>query len=612
MSELEWVFDPVPPSGRRSGGDPASYVFKPDIDALVREVIQNANDQRVGEAPVQVDFNLRELSDVQKQAFLEAADWDRLEQHLHGVAESKTLINGQVASTLKEIARGSLFVLQVQDRGTKGLTGTEDGTGNFGALCKHVLVTNDEKAAKGGSYGLGKAVLWRFSALSTVLFGSVYEDEQGVRTSRLFGNTGLPYHLAEDSSWDGPGFFGQRSEVANGARAESLRTGDQVDISRDLLTGRSDDYGRGTTAVVVGFSEPAVEARRPLPEVAHDIAAAASRWFWPRIVDGTLKVVANAYSGVDLIESVEATPDLVDNGFIDATALPVTGDRALSAGDVVEREIEIRVPRKNDDPTPGHVTGSISLRLIRTGEDDDAASSSIALVRGAGMVVKYYKERRLPLSNGGYRAVLLAGARHGSDDSDGKIEEFFRSAEPPAHDEWIHSTNALKSHYRPGSQTRLGELWEQIRTALMEMLVVQSGGDEKGPAQLAKYFRIGNQGTSGHDHSFQVEYGPAHLDGRTWKVTGKARRTRGDRAWYLDLSAKLEGEGRNYPMTLANWTASAGTAHLQASDQLLRVDLAAGQSEVSFAFDAVPGADEIDLISESRMRVDARTHQSEV
>lgn len=43
-----WLFDGLPPSGARRGGDPSEYVFRHDIESFVREVVQNANDQALG------------------------------------------------------------------------------------------------------------------------------------------------------------------------------------------------------------------------------------------------------------------------------------------------------------------------------------------------------------------------------------------------------------------------------------------------------------------------------------------------------------------------------------------------------------------------------------
>lgn len=45
--KTNWVFDPTPPSGARTGGDVAEHAFTPDIEVFVREVLQNAKDQHV-------------------------------------------------------------------------------------------------------------------------------------------------------------------------------------------------------------------------------------------------------------------------------------------------------------------------------------------------------------------------------------------------------------------------------------------------------------------------------------------------------------------------------------------------------------------------------------
>src|SRR5215217_7039770 len=38
--KIDWVFDPTPPSGARTGGDVAEYAFTPGIEVFVREVGQ--------------------------------------------------------------------------------------------------------------------------------------------------------------------------------------------------------------------------------------------------------------------------------------------------------------------------------------------------------------------------------------------------------------------------------------------------------------------------------------------------------------------------------------------------------------------------------------------
>ena len=58
MSNLEWVFSPIPPDGGEHGGDPGEHVFEQNLDTFVREVLQNSNDQQlVLTEPVRVRFD---------------------------------------------------------------------------------------------------------------------------------------------------------------------------------------------------------------------------------------------------------------------------------------------------------------------------------------------------------------------------------------------------------------------------------------------------------------------------------------------------------------------------------------------------------------------------
>ena len=42
LKRLDWIFDPLPPSGARVGGIPIAHVFRPTVDVFVRELIQNS------------------------------------------------------------------------------------------------------------------------------------------------------------------------------------------------------------------------------------------------------------------------------------------------------------------------------------------------------------------------------------------------------------------------------------------------------------------------------------------------------------------------------------------------------------------------------------------
>ena len=73
-------------------------------------------------------------------------------------------------------------------------------------LARNNLDSAKKSATAGGAFGLGKAVLWRTSLLSTVLFNSDidHEDLEG-KDDRLIGRTELSWHSVGDESYAGPG-----------------------------------------------------------------------------------------------------------------------------------------------------------------------------------------------------------------------------------------------------------------------------------------------------------------------------------------------------------------------------------------------------------------------
>ena len=192
--EFAWRFDPVPPSGAIRGGIPVAYVFTADLDVFVREALQNAHDQKRQNADTAtVVFDLITISGDFLKRFLEAARWEGVRSHLVAVSEGDALNAGQIRAALHEIEEGSdLVVLRVHDSGTLGLTGDEDQNGsNYKALVRNVLDTTESKAHRGGSHGLGKAVLWSFSDVGTVLFSSSIKEQDGSNEFRLIGRTDL-------------------------------------------------------------------------------------------------------------------------------------------------------------------------------------------------------------------------------------------------------------------------------------------------------------------------------------------------------------------------------------------------------------------------------------
>jgi hypothetical protein len=87
-TQATWIFDGVPPSGTRRGGNPSEHAFEHDLDTFVREVLQNSNDV-IDTAPVEVDFAFFELQGDELSEFMDVLDWDQLKAHLGAAAEGE-------------------------------------------------------------------------------------------------------------------------------------------------------------------------------------------------------------------------------------------------------------------------------------------------------------------------------------------------------------------------------------------------------------------------------------------------------------------------------------------------------------------------------------------
>src|SRR5262245_55242043 len=117
----DWIFDEVPASGARHGGLAQAEVFNKDVDTFVREVLQNARDQKLPYSPtVKVRFRLDELKGADLADFLQFMTWDQLEPHLNGTANAGYItISPRVTETLDLLrSEGVLRLLRIDDAGT--------------------------------------------------------------------------------------------------------------------------------------------------------------------------------------------------------------------------------------------------------------------------------------------------------------------------------------------------------------------------------------------------------------------------------------------------------------------------------------------------------------
>jgi hypothetical protein len=592
---VHWVFDELPPSGARRGGDPSEHAFKHDVETLVREVVQNANDQALGFPAL--SFRVRELRAEALGRFLDAIDWHTLSPHLRAAAAARG--GRSLAAYLRALdTSGRLLLLQIEDRNTVGLTGDEsEGDSHFRALCKDTLYSHKQSEAAGGSYGLGKSVLWSFSGLSTVLFNSVlFEDPDGCISPRLIGRAELPSHPINGGRgtpgwYTGSGWFGRVGEAdGGGERAESV-WGTQAALLAGAL--HLDRPARsGTSILIVGFRDPASDADDGIEPLGQRIRQAATRYFWPAMSMETRRLrIGIAHESDEKV--IIADEDELIAPFLECYRRRAEAADDLSQpGDLALRRITFDLPDEREDSGgAGGSSGGGEIDLLVRLCDEGSAhplSGHVAMFRGPGMVVRYWDRSALALGMRPFHAVLACGeARNPLAPSDGdrRVERFLRAAEPPGHDDW-ESTPALKQQYKRGYARALSRLKDQVTEALRALLIARPSVGSRGPDRLQRRFPIGARGGRGGEPSaFHFTRLVARFEAARWHFAGAIRAEHGGQAWRAELSLHELGETGDLLERIAIDRLELGglRARVQLEAGSARLDVPAELEELTFS-----------------------------
>lgn len=580
---MSWLFDQA--RRVRRGGSAAAYAFKPDLDVFVREVVQNAKDQKRSDVPsAHVHFRLMRLKGHSLNRFLDALYWQELRAHLESSSEASAHAEFIKRALERLDQSGEMLLLRVDDSGTGGLVGGDlDEDKPFGSLCIDELFSSKQSSGAGGSYGLGKSVLWRFSGFSSVLFSSLLkeydEDQQGLR---VFGRTQLPWHRIGHESFDGPCWFGRKQVHDGQPVAFSLWGQEAESIASRLHLDRPDTPG--TSILIVGFNPPADETLHPR-ELCQRFCAAASWHFWP-VLTGN-------------VPELEVTSELVniETGKTDATYKAEIGEEVRPFMDCLEKHrsgstveelaesedvaavsLPFRIPPKISGAPA--VDGFVTL-CVRLVPKSAKRANQVAYARGFGMVVRYRNLEGISLSARPFVATLLCGTLRGDSPEDQAIEQFLRLAEPPEHNTW-ESNQRLQSTYRKGYAKVLDQLNRQVDTEIKRLVSTATTEGEKGPELLSRMFPIGTRGPDKRDHPFSVTNPTAALDlnGR-WVFGAEVKRTRGAERWRVRVALRFSTDDGAEKSVIGFLDLTKGAVHrLRSGVGIVDVDASVGRVRV--------------------------------
>ncbi|TGH27842.1 MAG: hypothetical protein ERJ68_00410 [Aphanocapsa feldmannii 277cI] len=525
IEPLTWVPTPALGQGRAGGGNAATELFEGGgsrrrrslLETLVREICQNSTDQRIGPGPAEVSFDLLLLRGDERDGFLRAMDWEGLRPHLAAVRGS-----GGAAMTLRAGLRAveaeTLVCLRISDCGTAGLDGDDwDEDGNFRRLCIQNFSTG-EQTGRGGSFGLGKAVSWLHSRLLTVLFSSTVSGQEN-RGLRIFGRSEVPAReLSGEQFLDGAylGVASKRDGISVALSDwRSPEEASELCMAREVLSGS----GRsGTSLLITAFHEADRDdvgnlGIRDPEEICRDLTEAAAKWFWPAISWGRLSVRARVFSSCRSRPDFESLAEVSGlwTPFLAASRVEPDGGPALVPGDSASTDIQgFPLPARIQPVERPRLLHPALETIVRVGvtrvsprEASLPCRSTIALIRGAGMVVDYANGLPPLQDSGCWCAVALVGSalyetpQSAAPDQPPAlpedVEEYFRAAEPATHDDWCPTTRRLRESYEwRGSAGRLRGLRSEVRQILAQRLLSTGEPEpDTGPELLMRMLSLG-------------------------------------------------------------------------------------------------------------------------
>lgn len=500
---------------RRMGKAVTDIALDRKLEQFVRETAQNSADAALdGETPHLVYRYV--VIDEHLDDFKDAIGWEDLKPNLEAVAETDDDIG--VQSMLDRIESGSLPLLIVEDRNASGLAGGEFSKDtNYASLLQDFgSSTKDED--EGGVHGVGASVLWGFSGFKTALFLSNPVSWDDDEAPRLIGRVDLPYHEVEATGagtgtttreLQGDGWLGkhqdssQRPVSFRGDEAEELVEGE---LHIDALDDRAESPG--TSAVVVGFREPSRTNRSP-EKVIDRIEELAAKYYWPLMIEGGLTVSVQAPDD----ELREVTPSEIEwlTPFVEAYEKRMSADDELEdAPDVGATDVDLEIPggSSGSSTTDGRVRVA-----VRTSDGDyEKYTNQIAMFRGARHVVKYRQYGHTARTAGQeFHGVLVAGracyepdvSEDAIDDADIVAEDFFRKAEPEAHDTWEDEVSKLESSYPGGNDAITTLIKDSVHDSLLDMLSDAGSDDTESMNAVGRQFPYfsGGPGRSGSSSS---------------------------------------------------------------------------------------------------------------
>ena len=457
---LKLLSEPYSPSGSMVGKTMGRAVRNTSLDEwsiLLRETLQNSFDARLSSSrPITYYVSLDEAVKDQRKA---------LRQDIF------SNIPKEMSHLKRVLAQDDLPLLVIADWETRGLCGPTradfeaDERTDFQDFFLNVG-REDKKAYQGGTFGLGRGVLFEISRAGSIVVFTRTASE-GKPVSRLMA-MGISGSYSEDRrKFTGRHWWGATSA---GTWPEPLTGDGAVRLAQDLGL---DVIPEGTTGTAILVVAPRIpdswegETSVSLAETLDAMIDAALLYGWPLMIGrkGKPEVHFQFSHGGEAWEPL--LPDSAESpvrDFAEAYRLAIAQASIDGPTSWHEREINFGAGRAKPQPLGKLVFRHVPplMKDPETADDAQIPSAAIALMREPRMVVRYYPVPKHPMGSD-TRGVFVLNS---------EFDQQFAESEPVAHDDWIPAKIAsAKSQRNPVRQAL-----DKVRQAVKETLTPSKGG----------------------------------------------------------------------------------------------------------------------------------------
>ncbi len=443
MTTPTWWSQPFPPTGAIASEGIRNQLGRPPVDPLtlfVRETAQNSWDARIGDRPTEYRLELTTVAPTHRP------NWERLLSPPHG--REPHLGIGKLVRT------PNVRLLSVVDRGTRGLGGPtradELAVGRRDWI-SFVLNVGEKRDTfqGGGTYGYGKAVLYRLSRVGTILVYTRTEVPGVGLESRLIGIAMRDSYDGRENPLDEPRPFTGRHWWGDVRKdyVEPLRGPAADAVARSLGLQPFVEDESGTTLTVL---DPDLGEFDDVQEVARHLANTIAWQLWPIILPerAEKRLIAEVRAGGTTFPIPDPTTTYPLDMFVaayrkqrdgDGTALECRRPKRILGRFAVEREFVVPM-----------APGSASLAAECAGVPGDP--HHVCLMRSPELVVRYLEQTETGSVNRAYAGVFRA---------DDGLDDVFAASEPPTHDHWVYEQ--LSGHDKTFVRVALREIKDQLR-----------------------------------------------------------------------------------------------------------------------------------------------------